>query len=102
MPASNEYTYTDLSLRISPWNTDEEYYPVEATLSDGSHFSGGELRINHKSLQLHELDAEQYGRDLFYALFSGKAREAYDVATGLANAQINLPPVQYQINPIPG
>lgn len=79
--------YADILLRVRGWDEDAGAYPVEAELDDGSSFAGGELRLDREALLAAELDPEKYGLDLFYALFSGPIRRAYDKATGRAEAQ---------------
>ncbi|MEE8389465.1 MAG: CHAT domain-containing protein [Anaerolineae bacterium] len=79
--------HTDILVRIRRWDEESAAYPVEAELDDGSFFHGGELRLDKQAMQAVESDPEQYGLDLFYALFSGPIRRAYDKATGRAEAQ---------------
>jgi HEAT repeat protein len=79
--------HTGILIRILPWDRDSGAYPVEATLDDGSFFSGGELRLDEQALLAAELDPQEYGLELFYALFCGPVRRAYDKATGRAEAQ---------------
>ncbi len=86
MPESENRTYSDVLVRIFAKNETEGYYPIEALLSDGSHFAGGELRLDTQALE-EDSDTQQYGLNLFYTLFSGKMRAAYDVAVGLAAAK---------------
>lgn len=62
-------------------------YPVHAELDDGSHFRGGKLRLDMDSLLAHSLEPQAYGLDLFYALFNGPVRRAYDKITGRAEAE---------------
>ncbi len=83
MPESENPTYSDVLVRIFAKNETEDYYPIEATLNDGSHFSGGELRLDMQTLA-EDAATQEYGLDLFYTLFSGKMRAAYDVAVGMA------------------
>ena len=83
MPKTQKRTYIDLLIRVYPQKDSEDYYPVEARLSNGSHFPGGELHLANDTLQANDNDPQQYGLDLFYMLFSGKMREAYDIAIGL-------------------
>ena len=87
MPDAAQLDYTDLLIRIYPRQEEQPFYPAEASLSDGSHFTSGEFHVDHEALLSVEPEPQQYGLDLFYALFSGKIREAYDVATGLARAK---------------
>ncbi|MBN2007676.1 MAG: CHAT domain-containing protein [Anaerolineae bacterium] len=86
MPELETPTYSDILVRIFAKNETEDYYPIEAILSDGSHFTGGELHLDAQALEA-EAEIQIYGLNLFYALFSGKIRAAYDVATGLAAAK---------------
>jgi hypothetical protein len=79
--------YTGILIRIRRWDEDITAYPVEVELDDGSFFSGGELRLDRPALQADEFDPEKYGLDLFYALFSGPIRRAYDKIAGRADAQ---------------
>jgi formylglycine-generating enzyme required for sulfatase activity len=78
--------YTDLQIRILPFNQEAGYFPVEALLSDGSFFDQGELRLDWQSLRMAQFDANAYGRLLFEALFAGPMRTAYDRAMGIATA----------------
>jgi WD40 repeat protein len=80
-------TYTDLLLRIFPFDEREQCYPVEAELDDGSRFTGGRLRLDREALLAVELDPKAYGLLLFNALFAGDIRRAYDKATGIAEVQ---------------
>jgi len=65
-------SYTDLLIHIRYKPEGEEGYPVEATLSDGSFFSG---RINLDSVALREAEInvawDQYGQLLYKALLAG-------------------------------
>jgi len=79
--------YANLLIHIRPWDEAGQCYPVDATLHDGGHFSGGELCLDRARLRAAELDPERYGLALFDALFSGPIRRAYDKATGYAEAQ---------------
>jgi len=90
MPDNNTPTYTDLLIEISPKISEDDEtparYPAEATVSNGYNSPTEELRIDIAALQAHAGDGHIYGTELFYALFTGKIRETYDVAIGLANA----------------
>jgi len=82
--------HADILIRIHRWDEDAGAYPVEAELDDGSFFRDGALRLDQQvkqALLAAELDAEKYGLELFYALFSGPIRRAYDKASGRAEAQ---------------
>jgi formylglycine-generating enzyme required for sulfatase activity len=78
--------YADILLHISA-QTDAGVYPVEAGLDDGSRFQGGEMRVDPEKLRSLELDVQAFGMELFYALFSGPIRRAYDTASGRAQAE---------------
>ncbi len=78
--------FTDLLIHIRPWNESAGAYPVEAALDGGGAFQDGRLRLNWERLRAAELDAAAYGAELFYALFDGPIRRAYDKATGRAEA----------------
>ncbi len=80
-------SYTDLLLRIFPYDERAQSYPVEAELDDGSRFSNGEFKLDREALLAQQLNAEAYGQALFNALFAGDIRRAYDKATGAAEAQ---------------
>ena len=82
-----DQAFTDLLVRIRKGI--RAGYRVEAWLSDGSFYEGA-MRLTTARLQ--ELLAsgdlpEQYGSELFRALFDGPVATAYDVATGLARQQ---------------
>ena len=79
--------YADILIRIGAWDEAAGTYPVEATLDDGGRFLGGELRLDQEKLLAAELDATEYGLELFYALFCGPIRRAYDKITGRAEAE---------------
>ncbi|MCP4542085.1 MAG: CHAT domain-containing protein [Chloroflexi bacterium] len=79
--------HTNILIRIHSRDEDSDAYPFEAELDDGSRFLDGELNLDQQALQAVESDPEQYGLDLFYNLFSGPVRRAYDKATGRAEAQ---------------
>lgn len=76
--------YTDLLIRVYRWDDEGQYYPAEARVNSDVHFPGGELRLDRDALLAAEDDPEAYGLALFYALFAGPIREAYDRATGYA------------------
>jgi len=82
-------SYTDLLLRLLPLNDAKGYYPVEVELSDGSRFTGGQLKLDTDQLLSLQQDTEGYGLALFNALFpeGGEIRRAYDKATGIAEAE---------------
>ncbi len=79
--------YTDILIRVHRFNTEEEYYPVEATLSDGSFFGDARMYVDRKALLALAPLAESYGQALFHTLFSGPILQAYDKATGIAEAK---------------
>jgi hypothetical protein len=79
--------HTGILIHIRRWDEDTGVYPVEAELDDGSFFYGGELRLDQQALLAAELDAEEYGLELFHALLSEPIRRAYDKATGRAEAR---------------
>ncbi|HEY89196.1 MAG TPA: CHAT domain-containing protein [Thermoflexia bacterium] len=79
--------YTDLLIHIHRRGESAAGYPVEARLSDGSHFTGGVFDPDQAALRAVRLDAAAYGRELFYALFAGPIRRAYDRAWGRAQAE---------------
>ncbi|MGC9398883.1 MAG: CHAT domain-containing protein [Anaerolineae bacterium] len=74
---------TDLLIHLRP-QTPEGSYPVEARLEDGSRFSGGRFQPDMETLRRAALDPQTYGLSLFYALFNGPIRRAYDRAWGRA------------------
>ena len=79
-------TYSDPLIWINP--LDGDLYPVEATLSDGSVYTGTRQlpeEAFQKLLAL-ELDPEAYGMRLFDRLFQGQIGTAYAVASALARA----------------
>jgi hypothetical protein len=79
--------YTCIQIRIRRQDEGSEVYTVEAELDDGSFFHGSELRLDRQALLVADRDPEEYGLELFYALFSGPVRRAYDLATGRAEAK---------------
>jgi len=81
----NEFRW--LEIRIGPRSPDAEFYPVEAHLDDGSHFAGGELRLDPQKLSPGERTVEAYGLDLFDVLCAGPIRRAFDRASGRAEAE---------------
>ncbi len=78
--------YTDLLIRIHPWNETRQCYPVEAWLNDSIHFGDGAMSIDCSALEAMEDDVAAYGLALFNALFAGLVRRAYDRAVGYAEA----------------
>ncbi len=76
-----------LEIRIGPRPRGAEFYPVEARLDDGSHFAGGELRLDLQKLSSGARTVEAYGLDLFDALCAGPIRRAFDRASGRAEAE---------------
>jgi WD40 repeat protein len=78
--------FTDLLIRIFPYEEAAQCYPVEAEVEDGSRFTGGKLRLDREALLAVELDPKAYGLLLFNALFAGDIRRAYDKTMGLAEA----------------
>jgi formylglycine-generating enzyme required for sulfatase activity len=78
--------WADILIYIGPQAADGGY-PVTAQLNDGSHYRGGELHLDMASLLSHSLDPQAYGLELFYTLFSGPIRRAYDKVTGRAEAE---------------
>ncbi|MGQ0600513.1 MAG: nSTAND1 domain-containing NTPase [Anaerolineales bacterium] len=79
--------YTALEIRVRRYDEVKQSYPVEARLDDGSHYSGGQLKLDRQALLAQLLDAEAYGMTLFNAVFAGDIRRAYDKATGAAEVQ---------------
>jgi hypothetical protein len=97
--------YRDLLVHVRLEDEIREFYTVEATLDDGSIFSGGELLLNQtipadKQLGLTEfgpdvfdilgyqgVDSGEFGLQLLDALFSGATRPAYDKAIDRAETQ---------------
>ena len=84
-----EEHYADILIRIHAYDAKARGYPVEATLSDGSEFSGEALKLARVAPKLRkaELDPVAYGLLLFEALFTGKIRRAYDKISGMAEAE---------------
>jgi formylglycine-generating enzyme required for sulfatase activity len=78
--------WVDILIYIGP-REDDGSYPVHAELDDGSHFRGGKLLLDMDSLLAHSLEPQAYGMDLFYALFNGPVRRAYDKITGRAEVE---------------
>lgn len=79
--------YTGILIRVRRWDEAAEAYPVEVELDDGHFFRDGLLRLDRQALLTAESDPQEYGLELFYALFSGPVRRAYDTATGQAAAR---------------
>lgn len=78
--------FTDILIYIDSKNEDGSY-PVHAELDDGSKYRNGSMQLDMNQLLASELDPEAYGHELFYALFSGPIRRAYDKATGRAEVE---------------
>ncbi len=84
--------YTDFEIRIRAGDPDIGIYPVEVTLKVNDkdvHFSGETLPFDERErekLQTAYTDAQSYGEELFYLLFNGAIRRAYDTAWGYAEA----------------
>lgn len=78
----------DLLLRIRDRVSDDDGYPVEALLADGSFFRG-ELRLNLVELKAadNEHDARAYGRQLYESLFTGWISHAFELARSIARVQ---------------
>lgn len=87
MPKIAQRDYTDLLIRIKPWDDTRQCYPVEAWMNVTVHFADGELRLDHDALDAAENDVVTYGLLLFNALFSGVIRRAYDRAVNLAETR---------------
>ncbi len=87
MPKSVQRDYTDLLIRIQPWDDARQCYPTEAWLNGTVHFADGEMRLDHNALQAAENDTPTYGMLLFDALFTGAIRRAYDRAMGVAETR---------------
>ncbi|MBN1486428.1 MAG: CHAT domain-containing protein, partial [Anaerolineae bacterium] len=85
MPKDNENL--NILIQIRAWDDAEQAYPVEVTLSDGSHFGGGKMRLDMDRVQEVATDPEPYGLLLFDALFSGPIRRAYDIASSIARRE---------------
>ncbi|MEA3310551.1 MAG: CHAT domain-containing protein [Chloroflexota bacterium] len=79
--------YTDLLIHIHRCGKNDAGYPVTAQLSDGSHFTGGLFDPDWAALRAVRLDAAAYGHELFYVLFAGPIRRAYDRAWGRAQTE---------------
>jgi hypothetical protein len=82
-----DLAYTDLLIRVRAWDETRHVYPVEAWIDGDRHFLGGELRPDAEALREAEDRPQDYGLALFYALFAGPVRRAYDRAIGYAEAQ---------------
>lgn len=80
-------TNTNLLIHIRE-KDGEGSYPVEAEMSDGSRFTGGRFKPDMEALHDAALDPEKYGETLFYALFDGPIRRAYDRALGRAGDSV--------------
>ncbi len=79
-------SWADILIYISP-KEDDDSYPVTAKLDDGGHYRGGKLRLDMDNLLTQILDPQAYGLELFYLLFNGPIRRAYDKITGRAEAE---------------
>lgn len=79
---------TDLLLRIRGRVSDDEGYPVEALLADGSFFRG-ELHLDLVDLQAadNEHDVSAYGRLLYESLFTGWISHAFELARSMARVK---------------
>ncbi len=80
-------TFIDLLIHVRAYDQEQQCYPVEAELSDGSHFADGGLIVDQARLTELETDPQAYGLALFDALFTGPIRRAYDIATGQAQVR---------------
>ncbi|HQE92895.1 MAG TPA: CHAT domain-containing protein [Anaerolineae bacterium] len=89
MPKTAQRSYTDLLVRIHARDEARQCYPVEAWMNEAVHFADGEMHIDHETLEATENTPVTYGQTLFYALFSGPIRRAYDRAIGYAEARTN-------------
>jgi len=68
--------YTDIMIRILPWDGADNTYHVEASLNDGMFLAAGELReprIDLARLPAAQLDAKRYGMVLFDALLLARS-----------------------------
>ncbi len=77
----------DLLVRLHAWDTEKQTYPVEAWTNDGGHYLGEGFSIDEERLLHVEGNAQAYGLYLFYRLFTGPIRRAYDTAIGQAQTQ---------------
>ncbi len=77
-------THTDLEIRIGGFSQNIAGYPVEAQLSNGSHYDGGVLVIDENLLPTisHPMD---YGDYLWEVLFSDPIYNAYVAASAVAS-----------------
>ncbi len=78
--------FTDILIQIGRQDQNG-VYRTQATLDDGSHYRDGELRIDSEKLLASEFDPKAFGEELFYSLFGGPIRRAYDKVTGRAEAE---------------
>ncbi len=78
---------TEIEIHIRPSPAGKNAYPIEAELSDESYFSG-HFRLDITTLQdfQQHKDVQSYGSILFYTLFNGAIRQAYDKAVTLAES----------------
>ncbi len=84
-------TYTDLLIHIRVADPNTMIYPVEASINydhDG-HFVGETAPFDEETqvkLSTLSSDFTKYGEEIFYALFNGSIRRAYDKARAKAEA----------------
>ena len=81
----DDYSYSNLQIRIRNYDPHQNAYPLEAELDDGSSFGNSWLRLDSEKLLMLKLDAHAYGMALFEALFADEIRTAYNIATGKAS-----------------
>jgi len=79
--------YTDLLIRIGTWNATSQTYPVEARISDGSFYGGGQFQLDQPQLLAMAANPVAYGNYLFETLFMGAIGRAYERAITLAETQ---------------
>lgn len=85
MPASDQRTYTDLLVRILGLR-EAQTYIAEAWIDGVPVVSDAAIHFDMELLRSQIDDLQAYGVTLFYTLFSGELRAAYDRALGLAQA----------------
>ena len=78
-------THTDLEIRIQGFSQDLAGYPVEAHLSNGSHFDNGVLGIDEQLLPTIS-NSMDYGDYLWECLFTGPIYDAFIAASASAAA----------------
>jgi hypothetical protein len=87
-------TQRDILIRIQGRDDPTACYPVEADLDDGSHYSGGTMRIVDRDLLKLSLDVPRYGAALGDYLFSTQIekamQKAYATAAGAIECQLRL------------